>query len=237
MLILGDDLIDYLPSMFFLLSQDTRTLLTNIDLEEPLTQRERLHIEGLIRSDLENNRREANHELHPQVEEMLPLVANRQFASQSRSILMQEIEKFEQEQREEDDQQIVQDGIIRDGIDTARYNVFKGETTEDNEKFLLAALSYASMERRQLEMQQEHQKEIRESEERCITSISIIKDDYESAFNQKRKMLETIDGERKRRQVEEFEPLNTHLSQRWKESIRSIVDIGAETLNIQGNSD
>ncbi|KAK7681288.1 hypothetical protein QCA50_015675 [Cerrena zonata] len=140
-------------------------------IDEPITEQERHNVEQLLRLELANNENGGDSNgLHPLVNEVIPLPnPNRSTPS---PLLMQEIERYEQEEDTDDEQ---------------------------------------------------------EPDRRLSNDL---KEDQHEQLTRKRQQIEDINVIRKKRQVVDFKPVNDYLNDRWKDGIKSVVDLGIESARM-----
>lgn len=99
-----------------------------------------------------------------------------------------------------------------EGIDMSRY--------EDN----LEALYYTNNHYRNLSMILSNQTNSTQHQE----LIDNMEHELNDTMDKKRKMIDDINMMRNKRQTIDFKPINDYLSDRWKDGIKSIVDLSVE---------
>lgn len=99
-----------------------------------------------------------------------------------------------------------------EGIDMSRY--------DDS----LEALYYANNHYRSLTMILNNQNNFTQHQE----LIDNVEHDLNDNIEKKRKMIDDINMMRNKRQTIDFKPINDYLSDRWKDGIKSIVDLSVE---------
>lgn len=188
-------------------------------------------MEQLVRNELEAQSGQGIDEIHPLVTQILPLNNNNE-GNLARPLLMQEIERYEQEQDEDEDIDDNNGGIIQNGIDMSKYSEFSTRSASGQEKIhydnLYATLSYASLEKRNLSLLSQNEEQLRQLHEAHINDLTGIEQQYSEDLHKKRQSIEDINVLRKRRQVVDFKPVNDYLNDRWKDGIKSVVELGIE---------
>lgn len=177
--------------------------------------------------------------LHPMVEQLLPLSNNR-----VRPALLHEIERYEDEDDNEDMNMNDYDsihkqprGIISGGIDLSRYAEFAGSDDNSiNYNSMYATLSYAMIQDRNLDLLQQNESSLRSLQEHAISGVQNQCEEYLVNLTRKRKTIDDINSERKRKQESGFKPVNDYLNERWKEGLKSAVDMSVEAARIQHSS-
>ncbi|ANZ77992.1 BA75_04652T0 [Komagataella pastoris] len=144
--------------------------------------------------------------LHPKVDQKFPPIP---------SIIQSSLEEIDS----------LQDKITFtfNGISESRYQEAK---TDDQ---LDTLVSYTEMHHRSLELLQENTRNLYLINNSQLESIQ---EGLNQTIARKRKLVDRINNSRKRQQVD-FRPLNKHLNNSWKESIKSSVDYGVECARIE----
>lgn len=169
--------------------------------DNTVTPEQVAEVESLVLNELRNTDTTA---VHPLVDSLLPLPLSR-----STSLLSQEIERYEEEQPEEDEP-------IINGIDTSRYS-------DDVDNY--TNLSYSMLEKRNLELMAQNQQNMQASWRRHLQHLGEVESNYEQNLGDKRNRSEEVLSERKRRQLD-FEPVGEYLEHRWRDGLRSMVNMG-----------
>lgn len=150
-------------------------------------------------------------------------------------MLLNEIERYE----EENDGGDLHDGptpygtILNEGIDMSRYSEFTGEGDDEdsiNYNRIYTSLSYSALHERNLAIASTESvtEDLVRIQQNHLNSTRNIENGLSAEVNKKRERLDEINGERKRRQVDEFEPVNDYLQERWKDGIKNVVELGIE---------
>lgn len=179
---------------------------------------------------METQSDQRNNALHPLVDQMLPLRDDNE-RNLSRPLLMQEIERYEQEQDDEDiDESNAR--IIQDGIDMRKYSEFTSTNESGGEDIrhdnLYATLSYSSLQNRNLSLLSQNEEQLEGLQEHHLKDLETIEDEYRQDLKKKRQRIEELNVYRKRRQVVDFKPVNDYLNDRWKDGLKSVVELGIE---------
>lgn len=219
----------------FTVQKDDRDTNRRIDIDEPITEQERHNVEQLIRLELANNENGGDSNgLHPLVNEVIPLPnPNRSTPS---PLLMQEIERYEQEEDTDDEQE--PDRRLSNGIDLSRYSNFNDDGLNDNDddninyNNLYSTLSYSMLHERNLTLMNENNEQLAQLEQNHLSQLSDLKEDQHEQLTRKRQQIEDINVIRKKRQVVDFKPVNDYLNDRWKDGIKSVVDLGIESARM-----
>lgn len=121
--------------------------------------------------------------------------------------------------------------ILRGGIDMDRYSSFDDADTTDSKSYnaLRATLEYAELYERNLEIYLQNTESIASNQQRQLETILSMNTQYTNAITRKRAATDAINGERKRKQMNEFLPKISHLHQKWNGGIKALVDLGIET--------
>mmetsp|Transcript_1751 Transcript_1751/g.1901 ORF Transcript_1751/g.1901 Transcript_1751/m.1901 type:complete len:223 (-) Transcript_1751:705-1373(-) len=213
MVIINNEPIDHLPYI-----------------DDIVTSDERANVERLVINELETQTNQSNNELHPLVEQMLPLRDNNE-NNMSKPLLIQEIERYEQEQDDEDIDE-TSAKILQDGIDMSKYSEFTTTNASGREDIrydnLYATLSYSLLQNRDLSLLSQNEQQLIQLQEHHISDLETIEEEYRQDLSKKRQRIEEINVLRKRRQVVDFKPVNDYLNDRWKDGIKSVVELGIE---------
>ncbi|RLV84060.1 hypothetical protein JA9_003245 [Meyerozyma sp. JA9] len=180
-------------------SYDSLEYLPYVD--NTVTPEQVADVESLISNELRNTDTTA---VHPLVENLLPLPSSR-----STSLLSQEIERYEEEQPDEDEP-------IINGIDNSRYS-------DDVDNY--TNLSYSMLEKRNLELMAQNHQNMQASWRRHLRHLGEVESNYEQHLGDKRNRSDEVLSERKRRQLE-YEPVGEYLEHRWRDGLRSMVNMG-----------
>lgn len=177
---------------------------------------------------------QADDGFHPLVAQILPLKENNE-GNLARPLLMQEIERYEQEQEQEQDEEDIDEtnsGIIKNGIDMSKYSEFTSTDASGRKNIhydnLYATLSYSSLQNRNLSLLSQNEEQIRQLQEHHLNDLSVIEEQYKEDLHKKRQSIEDINVLRKKRQVVDFKPVNDYLNDRWKDGIKTVVELGIE---------
>ncbi|ABN66867.1 predicted protein [Scheffersomyces stipitis CBS 6054] len=179
--------------------------------------------------------------LHPMVDQILPLPQPSALRLSPSPLLNQEIERYEQEQLEEfddDDETALPANVIHGGIDMNRYADFIKEGSsssggsEVDRNNLYTTLSYAGLQERNLALLLNNNHELMRLHQQHLQELGNVKEDYTVNLNSKRQMVDEVNVIRKKRQVVNFKPVNDYLNEKWKEGIKSVVDLGIEATRM-----
>lgn len=217
MVIINNEPIDHLPYI-----------------DDIVTPDERANVEQLVINELETQTNQSNNALHPLVEQMLPLRVNNE-NNMSKPLLIQEIERYEQEQDDEDIDE-TSAKILQDGIDMSKYSEFTTTNASGREDIrydnLYATLSYSLLQNRDLSLLSQNEQQLVQLQEHHISDLEMIEEEYRQDLSKKRQRIEEINVLRKRRQVVDFKPVNDYLNDRWKDGIKSVVELGIEAKRL-----
>lgn len=64
--------------------------------------------------------------------------------------------------------------------------------------------------------------------EHHLNDLATIEEEYRQDLSKKRQRIEELNVYRKRRQVVDFKPVNDYLNDRWKDGLKSVVELGIE---------
>jgi hypothetical protein len=59
-----------------------------------------------------------------------------------------------------------------------------------------------------------------------------MREDFSDNLNQKRRLVDQVNMVRKKRQLVDFKPVNDYLNERWRDGIKSVVDLGIEAARM-----
>lgn len=206
-----------------------RSLLTIQDTDIPISNTERETVENLIRTELIHDQRYQqslnahNNDLHPRLEELVPLPNTETTASPS-SLSMQAIERYENENVEENE-----DVHIIEGVDMDRYLGFTDSSDEANVKYY-ESLYYAINESNNLSTMSQNIEEFANVNQQYLEQLDQIQNQLSSNLDKKRKNIEQVNILRKKRQ-NDFKPVNDYLNERWKDGLKSVIDLSVESLS------
>lgn len=189
----------------------------------------------MVRRELgqSNNNMDPN-VLHPRVDQILPMSNNHLTTPETTPRLLQEIERYEEEHIEDTHEEMLENNnhglpqIVRGGIDMSRYSEFtdsNGQIQYDN---LYSTLSYAILQGRNLDMVSDHQEDLLRAQQLHLQNLQGVQAQVESTLERKRERVDEVNEQRKRRQLVDFKPVNDYLQERWKDGIRSVIDLGIE---------
>lgn len=161
--------------------------------------------------------------MHPLVDEILSQEDDNVTAS--RSLLGKEVEKLDFENEDNDETR----KTSINGVDISRYSDFTSSSNEMvNFDRMYTAYSYRLLHQRNMKNLLENIHKVRTSSRLHIQELEGIRDEYKSSLSRKRKDIQNLNSERKRRQVERFKPLGDFLANKWKETMKSLVDLGIQ---------
>lgn len=199
------------------------------DIDEEI-ERERTHyIERMVHEEAGRSNDYINSRLHHSVDEVIPLSENRQ----SSSLLYNEILNYEKEIEEEKEGGDLPARIR--GIDMSRYdNVSRVESPNDPYMFstLYSNLGYAMIHDRNMNLLEQNEDQYKQLQNHNLNVLSNIEQEYEGEILRKRQLVEDVNEGRKKKQVTEVKPVNDYLTDKWKDSIKSIVDLGLRLSQI-----
>lgn len=183
----------------------------------------------MVHEEAGRNNDYTNSRLHHSVDEVIPLSENRQ----SNSLIYNEILNYEKELEEEKECDDLPARIR--GIDTSRYdNILRNESTNDPYMFsiLYSNLGYAMIHDRNMNLLEQNEDQYAQLQNQNSNLISNIEQQYQEEILRKRQWVEDTNEGRKRKQVTEVKPVNDYLTDKWKDSIKSIVDLGLRSNQI-----
>lgn len=226
MVTINHEVIDHLPCMylkdFFLC-----LLITNLpDTDIPISTEERDHVEELIRNEIQHN---DHSQLHPLVNTLVPLSL-----TGSNSLSLAEIERYEEEMSQAGEPGVKEGTQIITGIESFDFEVLRDQSTnsEDYDKKLLENLYFAINENSNLVLLQQNGESLKQLNIQYEEEIRALESQLSGSLERKRKQVEEINILRKKRQVNDFEPVNNYLMERWKDGIKSVVDLGVESARL-----
>lgn len=202
-----------------------RPCLLTKDLDDSITQQEREHVQQLVQHELATIQRETPNNrqngpgLHPLVDQVVPLSAR----LSPRPMLLQEIERLDEEDDEPEH--------ILEAVDLRRYADFSPNGDGASHSQLYTALSYAVLLERNALVLGQNEDQLTALQKQHLAQLAQLEDDYEIALSRKRQQAEDLNVARKKRQTD-FGPVNDYLNDRWREGIRSVVDLGVETARV-----
>lgn len=174
-----------------------------------ITVEERRNVETLINQEVQQTEQPT---LHPRVEELLPL--------RPRPMLHQEIERYEEEEEPETE---------RGGVDMSRYSEFDNDEGDIHYDRIYTTLSYSILQSRNLALHEQNHQQISNLQNSHIEAVSAITEQSNERLHEKRQRIDDINIIRKKRQLVDFKPVNDYLNDRWKDGIKSVVDLGMES--------
>lgn len=134
------------------------------------------------------------------------------------SLSLQEIERYEHELEDNEDFE----GPIITGIDTERY-----EDAQESDK-VYENLYYSSNEVSNLSALVQNADSVANTNHQYYQQLNGIHQDLDKNVEKKRKQINDVNVLRKKRQTVDFQPVNDYLNNRWKDGIKSVVDLGIE---------
>lgn len=182
----------------------------------PITGTERANVQNLINNELNETRTNDHHQppQHPMVDNLVPLPET----SSVNSLSLQEIERYEHELEDNEDFE----GPIITGIDTERY-----EDAQESDK-VYENLYYSSNEVSNLSALVQNADSVANTNHQYYQQLNGIHQDLDKNVEKKRKQINDVNVLRKKRQTVDFQPVNDYLNNRWKDGIKSVVDLGIE---------
>lgn len=179
-----------------------------------ITVEERRNVETLINQELQQSGQTT---LHPRVDEILPLSHSGISPS---PMLHQEIERYEEEE------EVPENGEMIRGVDMSRYSEFDNDGIQyDN---LHTTLSYSLLQSRNLALHEQNHHQLAGLQNSHVEAVGELDEQYSEQLRQKRQRIDDVNVIRKKRQVVDFKPVNDYLNDRWKDGIKSVVDLGME---------
>lgn len=139
---------------------------------------------------------------------------------------MHDIQRYEDDEDDEDIHNEEPRQILSDGISMDRYAEF-GHGDEVHYSEMYTALSYSMLRERNSLLTAQNARQLRENQRAHLASLSELDRVYQEDADRKRQRVDEANEERKRRQLD-FEPVNGYLEQRWHDGIRSMVDLGIQ---------
>lgn len=173
-----------------------------------ITVEERRNVETLINQEVQQTEQAT---LHPRVEELLPL--------RSRPMLHQEMERYEEEEEPETE---------RGGVDMSRYSEFDNDEGDIHYDKIYTTLSYSVLQSRNLALHEQNHQQISNLQNSHMEAVSEMNEQSNERLHEKRQRIDDINVIRKKRQLVDFKPVNDYLNDRWKDGIKSVVDLGME---------
>ena len=187
--------------------------------------------------------------LHPGVEQFIP-----QAILQPRpgSMVDMTIQRYEEEELDDDEHD--NDHEMEGGVDMTRYTDFTlkspldeigneraqsssysslGEEDRIDHTRLYTTLGHSILRQRNLNLLAQNQHEISVLQENQLQELDTINNDMIRQINMKRKMIDEVDEDRKRRQINEYAPVNEYLENRWKQGINTAVEIVVDEADRQ----
>lgn len=158
--------------------------------------------------------------LHPQMEELVPLPDS----SSPNSLALQAIERYENENGEDNEE-----SHIIDGIDMERYIGFVDSSDEKNVKYF-ESLYYAINESNNLSTMSQNIDEFANINQQYLEQLNQLHSQLHSSLDKKRKQVEQVNVLRKKRQTD-FKPVNDYLNERWKDGLKSVIDLSVESFS------
>ncbi|ODV80667.1 uncharacterized protein CANTADRAFT_25111 [Suhomyces tanzawaensis NRRL Y-17324] len=139
---------------------------------------------------------------------------------------MHEIERYEEEDTEEDDTR-----LMEAGIELGRYADF-GDGTSTHYDRIYTTLSYSSLQERNLDLLTANYHDIASLHQHHLAQHERLRDEYSSAARHKRAQVDDTNLRRKKRQLGDFKPADDYLAERWKDGIKSVVELGIEAARL-----
>ena len=162
--------------------------------------------------------------MHPLVDKIVSQEDGNVTASWS--LLGKEVEKLEFDYGDNDNDEIRN---IINGVDMFRYSEFSTSANElINYDRMYTAYSYTLLHQRNMKILLENIHKARASSQLHLQELEAIRDEYDTNLSRKRKEIQDLNNERKRRQVEQFKPLGDFLENKWKGTLKSLVDLGIQ---------
>lgn len=184
-------------------------MLTTLVIDIPINDEEKAKVEELIRQEVSNYDREVQ---HPGVDELVPLTENRHS-----SLLNSEIQRYEEEEEVGDKtSNMILSSTITD------------KETNKQDEYL--NLFYALNENSNLSMLLGNVKNLSDLNERHLNYLDNMEAGLSQSLDKKRKQLDDTNLQRKKQQTD-FKPVNDYLQEKWKQEVKSMVDINIEATS------
>lgn len=186
-------------------------ILTALVIDIPINDEEKAKVEELIRQEVNNYDREVQ---HPGVDELVPLTENRHS-----SLLNSEIQRYEEEEEEVGD---------KTSNDMILSSTITDKETNDHDEYL--NLFYALNENSNLSMLLGNVKNLSDLNEQHLNYLDNMEAGLSHSLDKKRKQIDDTNFQRKKQQTD-FKPVNDYLQEKWKQEVKSMVDINIETTS------
>lgn len=168
--------------------------------------------------------------LHPLVDQLLPLNSNLQ---QRSSLMNLSLQDYEEESDDEDDE----------GIDLSKYTHFditspledpstisnSSGSSNINYTNLYTTLGHSTLQQRNLELLLRNRNDLQHLQQQELARLDELNNELTKNINKKRSMIDELSDSRKKRQLNEYQPAQQQLEERWKESINTTIESTIET--------
>lgn len=178
-------------------------------------------MELLVQSERNVQGSAGSTDLHPRVNELLPLSS-----VSGTCAVLQDIQRFEDDDDEDDLHDMQDDRILPQAISMERYTDF-GAADDVSYTQMYTALSYSMLRERSTSLMAQNASHLQHNQRAHLASLSELDKVYEQEAARKRLRVDETNEDRKRRQLE-FEPVGSYLEQRWQDGIRLMVDLGIQ---------
>jgi pre-mRNA-splicing factor SPF27 len=189
-------------------------------LEESITAEERAEVEQLIQIELTNH---LNQRLHPRVDTLLPLPIH-----DHQSLPLGNNNDLLNNRFDEDDDMDDDDAPppLIHGIDSQRYQ----DTSDINH--IYTTLSYSTLQQRNDLLATQNMTQFTQDYEDHLSHLQSLNLSYEECLSRKRKAIDALNIVRKKKQLEATS-VNDYLQDRWKEGLKTVVDLGVEAKRME----
>lgn len=204
----------------------------------PIIGSERAAVEQLISHELDMSRTSDRHQppQHSMVDSLVPLPDN----GSAPSLALKEIERYENELEDHEDLEGnagtstnvsgsgSSQGPIIQGIDSDRYIDGSSVANTDSDAKVYESLYYSLNEVSNLSALVQNADDVAGVNQQYYEDLNSMHQHMTENVDKKRKQVNEINSLRKKRQTVDFKPVNDYLANRWKDGIKSVVDLGIE---------
>ncbi|CAI5757687.1 unnamed protein product [Candida verbasci] len=190
----------------------------------------------IIPNNLENL---TNLPLHPHIQQLFP--NDRQQHPQPSSSLNVSLQHYQEEEEEEEekeenenenesDDNMEEDEIVppkpMNSIDLERYTNFENNDDAEesiNYKNLYTTLGYSTLQQKHLELLLSNKSDLNNLQIDNLVNLDNVKKDIQININKKRTMIDDIELQRKKRQLNDFKTYQDYYDGKWKNGINSAI--------------
>lgn len=160
-------------------------------------------------------------QLHPRVEEMLPLSANL-----FRPLLLSDVTRLEQLLNVDSDTTPLH--VLSPAIDLERYVEFGDGDNVDYDR-VYTAMSYGILRERNSRLLEQNLLLGLEAQHAVKVAMEDLSTSYSHEIARKRLRIEEISAERQRKQAQ-FQPVGSYLELRWRSGVQALIDKGISRM-------